>query len=88
MIITFLAIFYIIIGNLKIKKGGGADFSININTALSYDSSDSGGCPQEAISWGKIKPDAKFAKVWCDATIAFPLLVSQTFCKSHPNKQA
>ncbi|MCO5604762.1 hypothetical protein L7F22_058932 [Adiantum nelumboides] len=57
----------------------GADFAVYINTAQEYDASDSGARPDEAISWGKIKPDAKPVKVHCDASIAFPLLVAQTF---------
>ncbi|MCO5562495.1 hypothetical protein L7F22_016122 [Adiantum nelumboides] len=57
----------------------GADFAVYINTAQEYDGSDSGARPDEAISWGKIKPNAKPVKVHCDASIAFPLLVAQTF---------
>ncbi|KAL2652848.1 hypothetical protein R1flu_020976 [Riccia fluitans] len=59
----------------------GADFAVFINTAQEYDGSDSGARPEEAISWGKIKSTAKSVKVHCDATIAFPLLVAQTFAK-------
>lgn len=35
----------------------------------------------QAISWGKIKIDARPVKVSCDATLVFPLIVSQTFAK-------
>ncbi|KAL3684621.1 hypothetical protein R1sor_002643 [Riccia sorocarpa] len=59
----------------------GADFAVFINTAQEYDGSDSGARPEEAISWGKIKSTSKSVKVHCDATIAFPLLVAQTFAK-------
>lgn len=59
----------------------GADFSVYINTAHEFDGSDSGASPEEAISWGKIRITAKPVKVSCDATIAFPLIVSQTFAK-------
>lgn len=41
----------------------GADFSVFINTASEYDGSDSGARPDEAISWGKIRKDAKPVKV-------------------------
>ncbi|KAJ0715922.1 Deoxyhypusine synthase [Helianthus annuus] len=41
--------------------------------------SDSGARPDEAVSWGKIRASAKSVKVHCDATIAFPLLVAETF---------
>ena len=59
----------------------GADFSVYINTGQEFDGSDSGASPDEAISWGKIRINAKPVKVTCDATIAFPLIVSQTFAK-------
>jgi len=60
----------------------GADFSVFINTGSDYDGSDAGAPPDEAVSWGKIKIDATPVKVHCDASIAFPLLVSQTFVKT------
>jgi len=57
----------------------GADYSVYVNTGQEFDGSDSGASPDEAISWGKIRITAKPVKVTCDATIAFPLIVSQTF---------
>ncbi|KAH7833765.1 hypothetical protein Vadar_009507 [Vaccinium darrowii] len=57
----------------------GADYAVFINTAQEYDGSDSGANPDEAVSWGKIRGSAKTVKVHCDATIAFPLLVAETF---------
>ena len=63
----------------------GADYSVYINTGVEYDGSDAGASPDEAVSWGKIRMGATPVKVWADATIAFPLLVSQTFAKLHPN---
>lgn len=59
----------------------GADFGVYLNTAQEFDGSDSGARPDEAVSWGKIKAEAKPVKVTGDATILFPLLVSQTFAK-------
>jgi len=59
----------------------GADFAVYINTAQEFDGSDSGAKPDEAVSWGKIRPDARPVKVCADASIIFPLLVSQTFAK-------
>jgi deoxyhypusine synthase len=35
------------------------------------------------VSWGKIRIDAKPVKVCCDATLIFPLIVSQTFYKAY-----
>jgi len=59
----------------------GADWAVYINTGQEFDGSDSGASPDEAISWGKIRITANPVKVTCDATIAFPLIVSQTFAK-------
>ncbi|KAG6553454.1 hypothetical protein Mapa_004366 [Marchantia paleacea] len=64
----------------------GADYAVFINTAQEYDGSDSGARPEEAISWGKIKSGATHVKVHCDATIAFPILVAQTFAKTAGQK--
>lgn len=41
----------------------GADFSVYVTTAIEHDGSDSGGSPDEAVSWGKIKGTAKPVKV-------------------------
>lgn len=57
----------------------GANYTVFINTAFEFDGSDSGAEPDEAISWGKVRTDAKSVKVTCDASIVFPLLVAQTF---------
>jgi deoxyhypusine synthase len=59
----------------------GADFSVFINTGHEFDGSDSGASPDEAVSWGKIRLTAKPVKVVAEATLVFPLIVSQTFYK-------
>lgn len=66
--------------NANIFKDG-FDYVVYITTATEFDASDSGGNPEEAISWGKIKTNAVYAKVNCEASIAFPLLVAATFTK-------
>lgn len=66
----------------------GAEFSLYVNTGQEYDGSDSGAHPDEAVSWGKIKMDSKPVKVFCDATIAFPFLVAETFAKKYWERQA
>nr|CCU83286.1 deoxyhypusine synthase [Ipomoea neei] len=63
----------------------GADYAVYINTAQEFDGSDSGARPDEAVSWGKIRGGAKTVKVHCDATIAFPLLVAETFATKAKN---
>jgi deoxyhypusine synthase len=57
----------------------GADYAVYINNAQEFDGSDAGARPDEAVSWGKILPNAKSVKVFGDATILFPLLVAETF---------
>jgi deoxyhypusine synthase len=59
----------------------GADYSVFINTASEYDGSDAGARPDEAVSWGKIKLDAKPVKIWAEATLVFPILVGETFAR-------
>ncbi|XP_059205064.1 deoxyhypusine synthase [Centropristis striata] len=57
----------------------GADHAVFVNTGQEFDGSDSGARPDEAVSWGKIRTDAKPVKVYADASLVFPLIVAQTF---------
>ncbi|KAG2423829.1 hypothetical protein HXX76_014989 [Chlamydomonas incerta] len=66
----------------------GADFAVYLNTAQEFDGSDSGARPDEAISWGKIRVGAQPVKVYGDATVFFPLLLSQTFAKNFKPKDS
>lgn len=59
----------------------GADYAVYINNAQEFDGSDAGALPEEAVSWGKLTPEAKRVKVYGDATILFPLVVAKTFAK-------
>jgi deoxyhypusine synthase len=59
----------------------GLDYAVYINTAQEFDGSDSGAMPEEAVSWGKILPNAQSVKVFGDATILFPFLVASTFAR-------
>ncbi|XP_072034830.1 deoxyhypusine synthase-like [Amphiura filiformis] len=47
----------------------GADFAVYINTAQEFDGSDAGARPDEAVSWGKIKMDARPVKLFSDFTL-------------------
>jgi deoxyhypusine synthase len=60
----------------------GADYAVYINTVPEYDGSDSGAVPEEAVSWGKILPEAKRVKVYAEASLVFPLIVARTFAKT------
>lgn len=59
----------------------GFDYSVYVSTANEYDGSDSGGNQEEAISWAKIRPDARRTKVFADATIVFPLMIAGIVAK-------
>lgn len=41
----------------------GAESAVYVNTAQEFDGSDAGARPDEAVSWGKIKPEAESVKV-------------------------
>ena len=60
----------------------GANFSVFINTAAEYDGSDAGARPDEAISWGKIAPDARPVKVYAECSLVLPILIGETFAKN------
>jgi deoxyhypusine synthase len=52
----------------------GLDYVVYLTTASEYDGSLSGAKINEAISWGKVKEDAKHVTVEGDATVILPLL--------------
>jgi deoxyhypusine synthase len=54
----------------------GLDYAVYITTAVEYDGSLSGAQVREAISWGKVREDAKQVTVEGDATVLLPLLIS------------
>jgi deoxyhypusine synthase len=60
----------------------GADYVVYINNAQEFDASDAGARPDEAVSWGKITPEADSVKVFGDATILFPIIVGKCFRKN------
>ncbi|MFW9968841.1 MAG: deoxyhypusine synthase family protein [Candidatus Odinarchaeota archaeon] len=53
----------------------GYNYSVRIHTAMEYDGGLSGSTFSEAKSWGKYSLESKHVSVWCDATIALPILV-------------
>ena len=59
----------------------GLDYAIYITTACKYDGSLSGALVSEAVSWGKVKPDARKVTVHGDATIIFPILLASILDK-------
>ena len=57
----------------------GADYAVYLTTAHEFEGSNAGANIEEAISWGKVKPEAKHVKVVGDAAITFPLVVAGAF---------
>jgi deoxyhypusine synthase len=54
----------------------GYKYSVRIHTATEYDGGLSGCTISESKSWGKYSSDSKYVSVWCDATIALPILIT------------
>jgi len=54
----------------------GLDYAIQITTKTPEDGSLSGATLEEAKSWGKISEKAKAVTLYCDATIALPVIVA------------
>ncbi|MGC8972989.1 MAG: deoxyhypusine synthase [Thermoproteus sp.] len=54
---------------------GGLDYVVYITTATEYDGSLSGARPREAITWGKVKRNAKSVHIMADATLVLPILL-------------
>lgn len=52
----------------------GASYGVQITTDRPEPGGSSGAELREGISWGKVKEDAEFVDVYCDATIALPLI--------------
>mmetsp|Transcript_8405 Transcript_8405/g.1139 ORF Transcript_8405/g.1139 Transcript_8405/m.1139 type:complete len:102 (-) Transcript_8405:29-334(-) len=61
----------------------GADYAVYLNTGIEHEGSDAGAPPDEAVSWGKIRMTAKPVKIWAEASLILPLIVSQSFVKYH-----
>lgn len=57
----------------------GCDYAVYINTGLEMEGSNAGAPIDEAVSWGKIRGDAKKIKIEIEASVAFPLLVAGGF---------
>ena len=55
---------------------GGLDYAVYITTAVEWDGSLSGARLREAVSWGKVKENAKYVTIEGDATVLLPLMAS------------
>jgi deoxyhypusine synthase len=54
----------------------GAEYGVQISTDMPQFGGSSGAELREGISWGKMNTKGKFVDVYCDATIALPLIYS------------
>ena len=57
----------------------GLDYAIYLTTAVEHDGSLSGARLREAVSWGKLREDARYVTVEGDATLTLPLVVAGLF---------
>ncbi|MFO8017379.1 MAG: deoxyhypusine synthase family protein [Promethearchaeia archaeon] len=62
--------------HLKNVENRGYDYSVRIHTATELDGGLSGCTISESKSWGKYSLASKYVSVWCDATIALPILIT------------
>ncbi len=53
----------------------GLDAAIYVTTAVEWDGSLSGARTREAVSWGKLKPNARHVTIDGDMTVLLPLMV-------------
>ena len=63
----------------KLKRNDydfGYKYSVRVHTAVEKDGGLSGCTLSESKSWGKYSLDVRYVSVWCDATIALPILIS------------
>ncbi|MBR9701911.1 deoxyhypusine synthase [Candidatus Pacearchaeota archaeon] len=60
--------------SLQFSKG--ANYGVQITTEPAASGGSSGASLREGISWGKMEEKAKFVDVFCDATIALPLILA------------
>jgi deoxyhypusine synthase len=65
---------------------GGHDYFIQITQDAPHWGGLSGATPAEAVSWGKIKPEMLDATVvvYCDVTVAFPLIAAYALQRAQP----
>jgi len=58
---------------------GGLDYAVYITTASQYDGSLSGARMTEAVSWGKVKEQAKYVTIDGDVTIILPFMLTSLY---------
>ena len=66
----------------QFRESSGMDSAVSITTAPEYDGSLSGARLKEAISWGKIRPEAPQVVLEGEASVLLPLLGADLFRES------
>jgi deoxyhypusine synthase len=62
------------------NKQHGADYGVQITTDRPEPGGSSGAPLKEGVSWGKMSARARFVDVFCDASIALPLIYGAVKC--------
>ncbi len=65
---------------------GGLDWACYITTASEFDGSLSGAHIKEAVSWGKVKAEARQASLYAEVTAVLPFIVSYALTKRKTSK--
>jgi deoxyhypusine synthase len=66
---------------------GGLDYAVYVTTATQYDGSLSGARLEEAVSWGKVKPTAKYTTVDGDVTLLLPFMLATLYARLEKNRK-
>ncbi|CBZ30170.1 putative deoxyhypusine synthase [Leishmania mexicana MHOM/GT/2001/U1103] len=66
----------------------GADFTIILNNGQEFDGSDAGAKPEEALSWGKVRMEGEFVKVYGEVSTYLPLLLAEVFVPAVRQRRA
>ena len=78
---------YFLSNNLHFNhKSYGHDYVVQITDAREDDGGTSGAPFSQGLGWHQIKPKTEHAKVFCDSTIAFPILALHVLSKSYKRK--
>ncbi|KAF8455117.1 deoxyhypusine synthase-like protein [Terfezia claveryi] len=81
------------INSIAVRAKAAGMWAVIVNVAGEFDGSDAGARPDEAVSWGKIKPvgDGRggrgMVKVYAEATVVFPLIVAATWARHQQEEE-
>jgi len=64
---------------------GGASYAVYVNNAVESDGSNAGASIDEAVTWGKVRADARAVKVEGEATLVMPMLIAGAYQQYVPS---